>query len=68
MGDAMNDLKNEVAREYQKIARRWRLRTAAFYGSIIALLLLLAHVTEPRKDEVAGLQQRSNSAMADRRP
>lgn len=56
MGDAMNDLKHEVAVEYQKIARRWRFRSAALYGSIIAVLLLLAHFTETRKGEVAGLQ------------
>jgi len=68
MGDAMNDLKNEVAREYQKIARRWRLRSVAFYGSVLAVLLLLAHFTEPRKDEVAELQKRSNSHIAGQRP
>ena len=68
MGDAMNDLKNDVAREYQKIARRWRLRTVTFYGSILAVLLLLAHFAEPRKDEVAQLQKRSNSYIADQRP
>jgi hypothetical protein len=62
----MNDLRDEVAREYQMISRRWRLRTAAIYGSILAVLLLLAHFTDTRRDEVAGLQKSWNSAMADR--
>ena len=53
----MNDLKQEVADEYQKIARRWRFRSMALYGSIIAVLLLLAHFTETRDGEVAGLQK-----------
>jgi hypothetical protein len=62
----MNDLKDEVNREYQKIARRWRLRTVALYGSILAVLLLLAHFTDTRRDEVAGLQKSWNTSMADR--
>ena len=62
----MNDLKDEVSREYQKIARRWRLRTTAVYGSILAVLLLLAHFTDTRRDEVAGLQKGWTSSMADR--
>ena len=66
MGEAMNDLKNEVASEYQKIARRWRLRSIALYGSILVLLLALAHFTDPRRDEVAGLQKGWTSSMADR--
>jgi hypothetical protein len=62
----MNDLKDEVNREYQKIARRWRLHTVALYGSVLAVLLLLAHFTDTRRDEVAGLQKSWNTSMADR--
>jgi hypothetical protein len=67
MGEAMNDLKNEVTREYQQIAWRWRLRTAALYASILAVLLLLAHFTDTRKDEVAGVQKSWKSSAVDRR-
>ena len=62
----MNDLRNEVTREYQKIAWRWRLRTAAVYGSILVLLLLVAHFTDTRRDEVAGLQKGWQSSAVDR--
>jgi hypothetical protein len=65
MGEAMNDLKEEVAREYRKIAWRWRLRTAGVYASILAVLLLLAHVSDTRRDEVAGLQKSWKSSAVD---
>ena len=67
MGEAMNDLKNEVAREYRTIAGRWRLRTAALYGSILVLLLIVAHFTDQRGDEVAGLQKSWKDSVAERR-
>jgi hypothetical protein len=67
MGEGMNDLKNEVAREYRKIAPRWRFRTAALYGSVLVLLLLLAHLTDQRRDEVAGLQKSWKDSVAERR-
>ena len=68
MGEAMNDLNSEVAREYRTIAGRWRFRLAALYSSIFVLLLLLAHFTDQRRDEVAGLQKSWNGSVAERRP
>ena len=62
----MNDLKDEITREYREIAGRWRLRTAAAYVSILAVLLLLAHFTDTRKEEVASLQKRWQSSALDR--
>ena len=66
MGEAMNEFKNEVAREYRTIAGRWRFRLAALYSSILVLLLLLAHFTDQRRDEVAGLQKSWNDSVAER--
>ena len=66
MGEAMNELKNEVAREYRTIGGRWRFRLAAIYSSILVLLLLLAHFTDQRRDEVAGLQKSWTDSVAER--
>lgn len=64
----MGDQKAESGGEYPRIARRWRLGTAAFYGSIIALLLLLANLTGTTTDEASSRPGSWISSMADRRP
>lgn len=51
-----------------KIARRWRLPTAAFYGSIIALLAVLSQTSEQRRDRATDLSKSWIASMAERRP
>jgi len=63
----MNELKNEVAREYRTVAGRWRFRLAALYGSILVILLVQAHFTDQRRDEVVGLQNSWKGSAAEQR-